>query len=439
MSGQHPIRPEQGSYSQFQAITSQSRPPYSRDKVILAKLRESIPQNESQWQQARHLHSYITEENALQKTRDILENRITKQDLRHFISIASCCVDWHLGRKQEAYKNFKIQISSATELTIQRYMASVRGMVRAMDTLFLRGLRHRVFEATLLYSRIGPSFLPYYTKETEEFNSCFPAFSYIQPEIQASLPLTPVFIVKYRYPEHSFEDICKALCTEVLDEDAYATFISVLETGRPIPIVLSLPVEAPHAALSVSRCQYESVGDDPEFAAGPSNDIQFVGMFALPRNFPLVYKVFSTSDTVQKLVEELSHQISRENPQEVPNTPLSELQWTAHYDPVVNQVIGDLIEQNILPQQPFQRYKSFYQHEPGSIAVSSGWLKIILPSALDQEACWVSISGPTVEKQNIIWDNQVGLILGSGMLFSTSHRILYYSVSIPHSSRSTDR
>jgi hypothetical protein len=102
-------------------------------------------------------------------------------------------------------------------------------------------------------------------------------------------------------------------------------------------------VEAPQAALSVSRCRYEEVGDDPEFAANPSNNVQFVGMFSLPRNFPLVYKVFSTSNTVQKLVEEVSHQIDHENPQEVPNTPLSELKWISHYDTVVDQVIGDLV------------------------------------------------------------------------------------------------
>lgn len=151
MSGQPPIRPEQGSYGQFQVATSQPKTLCSRSKDILAKLRESIPQNETQWQQARDLHGYSTAGNVLQKTRDILENRITKQDLRNFLTIASCCVDWHLGRKQEAYQKFKMQISAATELTIQKYMSSLRAMVQAMEPVYLRGPRHRVFEGTLLY------------------------------------------------------------------------------------------------------------------------------------------------------------------------------------------------------------------------------------------------------------------------------------------------
>lgn len=151
MNGQPPIRPEQGSYVQFQVVTSQPRNPHNRNKDVLAKLRESIPQNETQWQQARELHGYSTAENVLQKTRDVLENRISKADLRNFLSIASCCVDWHLGRKQEAYQNFKIWISPATELTIQRYMSYLRAMLQAMERVYLRGPRHRVFEGVLLY------------------------------------------------------------------------------------------------------------------------------------------------------------------------------------------------------------------------------------------------------------------------------------------------
>jgi hypothetical protein len=151
MSRQPPIRPDQGSYNQFQLETSQSKPPYRRDKDILAKLRESIPQDEAQWQQARQLHRYATPEDVLQKARDILANRISKQDLRNFICIATCCVDWHLGRKTKAYDNFKSQISPATELTIQKYMSSARGVVQLLDSVYFGGLKHRAFECALLY------------------------------------------------------------------------------------------------------------------------------------------------------------------------------------------------------------------------------------------------------------------------------------------------
>ncbi|KAF4952800.1 hypothetical protein FGADI_6461 [Fusarium gaditjirri] len=373
MSGQPPIRPEQGCYGQFQVTASQSRTPYSRRQDVLAKLRESIPQNETKWQQARELHGYSTAEHVLHKTRDILENRIAKHDLRNFITIASCFVDWHLGRKQEAYQRFKMDISDTTQLTIQRYMSYLRAMIQAMEAVYLRGPRHRVFEGALLYSRISPSFIAHYTKETAEFDSCFPTFSCIQPEIQASLPLAPAFILKYRHPHHSFGGICAALCTDVLSDDDYAKFISVLESGRPIPTVLSLPAKAHYTALFVTKCQSESAGDGQEVCAN-----MYTG-FALPKSFPLVYKAFGMSDAVHQLLHQVTHLMDNGTLREVPNTPLFEFQWNDDYDIVVDRVMGDLIEQNILPQQPFRRYKSFYQHEPGSISVAPGWIKIIMP------------------------------------------------------------
>jgi hypothetical protein len=156
MSRQPPIRPEQGSYSQFQLETSQEITPYRRDKDILKKLRDSLPQSEAQWQEARRLNGYATAEDVFQKTKDILENRIGKQDLQNFICIATCCVEWHLGQKTKAYEIFRSQFRSqinrpATELTIQKYMSSVRGLIQLMDTLYSGGLRHRAFEATFLY------------------------------------------------------------------------------------------------------------------------------------------------------------------------------------------------------------------------------------------------------------------------------------------------
>jgi hypothetical protein len=146
-----PIRPEQGSYGQFQLETGQSEPSYKPNKDILAKLKDSIPQDETQWQQARQSRGYATAEDILQKTREILENRILKQDLRNFISIATCCIDWHLGRKTKAYETFKSQVGPASDLTIQKYMSSVRGVVQLLDPVYRGGLRHRAFEATFLY------------------------------------------------------------------------------------------------------------------------------------------------------------------------------------------------------------------------------------------------------------------------------------------------
>ncbi|EWG51654.1 hypothetical protein FVEG_16831 [Fusarium verticillioides 7600] len=428
MSKQPPIRPEQGSFVQFQLATSQPRTPHSRNEDILAKLRESIPQNESQWQQARDLYGYSTAENVLQKTRDILENRIAKSDLWNFFIIALCCVDWHLGRKQQAYQEFKIQISDTSELTIQRYMSALRAMIQAMERVYLRGTRHRVFEGVLLYSRISPFFLTHYTKETGEFDSCFPTLRCIHPEIQGSLPLAPAFILKYRYPQHRFRDICAALGTGVLGEGDYAKFISILESGRPISTVLSLPARGSYTALSVIKCQHESAEAGQRVSASPVDNSH---AFALRMSVPLVFKVFGVSDAVQQLLQEATLRINYESLREVPNTPLVELQWIHNYDMIIDQVVGDLIEQGILPQQPFRRYKSFYQHEPGSVLVPPGWIKIIIPFTLVDQVCQVSIAATTVAKQNVTWDTKTGIILGSDMLFSTTRQILYYSISIP--------
>ncbi|KAF4342963.1 hypothetical protein FBEOM_3053 [Fusarium beomiforme] len=337
MSRQLPIRPEQGSYSQFQLETSQPKPPHKRDEDILAKLRDSIPQNESQWQQARQLHSYATAEHVLQKTKDILENRVAKQDLRNFISIATCCTYWHLGRKKEAYDHFRLQIGFATELTIQRYMSSVRCMIQALNPLYRQGLQHRVFEVTLLYVRISPSFLTCYTKNSAKFNSCFPQLK-VEPEIQASLALSPAFILKYRHPEHSYKDICQALGTSVLDEEAYAGFISVLDSGRPIPHMLPVPEQVPEVA--------------------PSSD----DIFALPKTFALLFKAFDTSEALKRLVQMVRELIDPQSLREIPNTPLLEHQWTAQYDEVVDQSVRDLIQQGILPQQPFHRIDPWQRH-----------------------------------------------------------------------------
>lgn len=92
----------------------------------------------------------------------------------------------------------------------------MRGIVQALDTVYLWGLQHRVFEAALLYgkyhipwpvspfwqgasARIGPSFLNYYIKDADQFSSCFPIPEHTGPELQALLALSLAFIIKYRH------------------------------------------------------------------------------------------------------------------------------------------------------------------------------------------------------------------------------------------------
>ncbi|KAF5635783.1 hypothetical protein F52700_5095 [Fusarium sp. NRRL 52700] len=287
MARQPPIRPEQGSYGQFQLPTSQPKTPHSRSKEVLAKLGESIPRLKL----SGNMPAIFT---------------ITAQQ----------------------------NIGDSTELMIQRYMSAVRAMVQAMERVCILGSRHRVYEGALLYSRISLSSLTQYTNVTRYFESCFPTFSCIYPEIQASLPLAPTFILKYRHPPYRFGDICAGLSTEVLDEDDYARFVSVLESGRPVPTVLSLPANAPYPALSAIEHQPES-----------GRDVQKVSSntFALLTNFPLVYKVLSVSVACQQLLQEVTHRITYENLREVPHTPLFELQWIGDYDITADQIVGDMV------------------------------------------------------------------------------------------------
>ncbi|CEF77875.1 unnamed protein product [Fusarium graminearum] len=119
-------------------------------------------------------------------------------------------------------------VSSTTELTIQRYMSSMRGIVQALDTVYLWGLQHRVFEAALLYG------------------------------------------------------------TSVLDKEAYSQFVSVLETGRPIPHVLSLPEQASQPALAERARGSQVEADLP-------NELQLDDIFALPESFTPPFQTFRST------------------------------------------------------------------------------------------------------------------------------------------------
>ncbi|CAF3557223.1 unnamed protein product [Fusarium graminearum] len=430
MSRQTPIRPEQGSYVQFQLQTGQNKPPSRRDKDILAKLKDSIPQDEAQWQQARQLNSYATTEDVLQKTQDILENRIAKQELRNFICIATCCVDWHLGRKKKAYSTFKSQISPATELTIQKYMSSVRGIIQLLDPVYLNGLRHRAFEGVLLYvapARIGPSFLTYYNKDVAEFNTCFSAPLCLGPEVQASLPLSLAFIIKYRHTEeYSYKDICDALGTYVLDETAYAKFALTLENGKPVPCMLPYPEQLEY--LSPNRHDPSSI--DLELAEVAPEHSPTGETLQLPTTFEISFKVFSTSEALRQKVEQLQEQGQITILRTFHDAPLKELQWTSRHEMAADQLVNDLIEDGILPRKPLRRYKSSYQHDPGSVTVPRGWIKIILPYHTADNVIPVSIQGPDLET-SIEWTNRHGFVLGERVLLFTERELFYISISIP--------
>ncbi|KAG7428219.1 hypothetical protein Forpi1262_v011038 [Fusarium oxysporum f. sp. raphani] len=219
--------------------------------------------------------------------------------------------------------------------------------------------------------------------------------------MQASLALSPAFILKYQHPEHSYRDICQALGITVLDEEAYANFVSVLDSGRPVPYILPLPEQVAPAAPSVGQGQHNPGRE-------LTVNLQSHDTLALSDGFVSHFKAFDTSEALQKLVEEVRDVVDRQRHWEVPNTPLLELQWTLHYDAVVDQFS-----------------KASFLGSP-----STGWVKIILPALVD-DACQISIAGPMLEEQDFIWDNKMGFILCESMRLSTPHTIFYFSVSIP--------
>ncbi|KAF4449541.1 hypothetical protein F53441_7200 [Fusarium austroafricanum] len=267
MSHHLPIQPEQGSYLQFQIdprfIT---RPPTLKRDKVLKKLRDRIPQDENQWQEKRELHRFSAADDVLEKTKKLLNYVVTNQDTRRFLCLATCRVDWHLKQRAKAYARFKTEMnSSVSELTIMAYMKSIRGVLQSMDSLYRRRLRHRAFEAVLLYAPIGTSHINIYEQNPEDFLSCFPTWTRVEPEIQASLALHPAFLIKYRHPEHRYDDICEALGITVLDEGEFTKFVSVLQSGKPIPYALPLPgqlqFQDSSMASSSDQGRYDPVRD----------------------------------------------------------------------------------------------------------------------------------------------------------------------------------
>ncbi|CAG1978270.1 unnamed protein product [Fusarium graminearum] len=116
----------------------------------------------------------------------------------------------------------------------------------------------------------------------------------------------------------SYGDIYNALGTSVLDKEAYSQFVSVLETGRPIPHVLSLPEQASQPALAERARGSQVEADLP-------NELQLDDIFALPESFTPPFQTFSTSEALQKLIEEARESVNYQHPQEVLSTLLLEV------------------------------------------------------------------------------------------------------------------
>jgi hypothetical protein len=123
--------------------------------TAFSKLNESIPKNENQWQEAREVHRFSTPEDVYRTVSSLVQDvqgEFLPEDLRRLIHIAVCCVD-HSENEAEAYRKYRSRVNAKEdlgELTIRNYMTLVRGLISLMDELY-EDLRHRSFEATLIY------------------------------------------------------------------------------------------------------------------------------------------------------------------------------------------------------------------------------------------------------------------------------------------------
>ncbi|KAF5025531.1 hypothetical protein F66182_2383 [Fusarium sp. NRRL 66182] len=313
--------PSQVSYVQF-----------NRDRLLrqqaaaFAKLNESIPKNENQWQEAREVHRFATPEDVYRTASSLVEDvqgEYLTEDLRRLIYIAVCCVD-HSEDEAGAYRKYRSRVHAKDnlgELTIRNYMSLVRGLVTLLDRLYLK-LRHRGFEAALLFAPLSLGALGHYKQAPDQFTSCFPT-SEIPPEVQASLPLHLPFIVATRHPEHRYEKVCRALGSKILGEEEHVKFVSVLQSGRSIPYVLPAPnAPEPSVTSSDTKGRYDPVRDQ-----------------WLPVTIPnlTVYKSFAIPESTQQIIARAGKQQDDPVSQDVPGAIILRFRWSRCHQEVVDR------------------------------------------------------------------------------------------------------
>ncbi|EXK27028.1 hypothetical protein FOMG_16466 [Fusarium oxysporum f. sp. melonis 26406] len=289
--------------------------------TAFSKLNESIPKNENQWQEAREVHRFATPEDVYRTVSSLVQDvqgGFLPEDLRRLIYIAVCCVD-HSENEAEAYRKYRSRVNAKEdlgELTIRNYMTLVRGLISLMDELY-DDLRHRSFEATLLYAPLSLGALGHYKQAPHQFRSCFPKTTII-PEAQSSLPLYLPFIIATRHPEHRYEKVCRALGTNILGEEEHLKFISLLQSRIPDPSIAS----------SDNKARYDPVRD---------------------RWLPVTirnltdYKPFAIPGSIQQIIARSGKQQDDPVSQDVPGAVISKFSWSRGHQEAVNQVIDVLV------------------------------------------------------------------------------------------------
>ncbi|PTD03498.1 hypothetical protein FCULG_00012829, partial [Fusarium culmorum] len=205
-------------------------------------LEQYIPASEDEWRKAREQHRFTTPDDISIWISNLILDQSLPENLRRFINVAIFCIEKEKDEDQ-AHCNYEARAGTkCAGRSVRNYAVLIRGVISLMDQVF-PSLRHRAFEAVLLYIPLDLVSLSYYKKEPERFKSCFRQIEII-PEEHASQALYLPFIIASRYPEYKYETICKALGTTTLDKSEYLKFVSVRKNSKPMPYILLLHNES---------------------------------------------------------------------------------------------------------------------------------------------------------------------------------------------------
>ncbi|EWZ77859.1 hypothetical protein FOXG_21051 [Fusarium oxysporum f. sp. lycopersici 4287] len=412
MSGKLPsLVPGQASHQRDQ--------PSRQQAAAFRKLIEKIPKSENEWQDAREVHRFATPEDVYRTVLSLVQDiqgEYMPEDLRRLIYIAVCCVD-HSENEAEAYHKYRSRVHAKDDLrefTIRNYMSLVRGLVTLLDGLYLK-LRHRGFEAALLFAPLNLGALGYYKQAPDQFASCFPTIE-ITPEVQSSLALYLPFIITTRHPEYRYKKVCRALGTNIFNEEEYLKFVSVLQSGRPIPYVLPAPnTPDPSVASPDNKGRYDPVRDQ-----------------WLPVTIPNLtgYKPFTIPESIQQIIARAGKQQDDPVSQDILGAVIFRFRWSRDHQEAVDRVIDVLKHSGFLSTGASIGMQFFYRHDSGSIVVPMGYQAIIIPAVATTEAVTVTISHQDTA-EDIIWNVISGLLLGQGTKLTTRRSIHYNAVMLP--------
>ncbi|EGU86804.1 hypothetical protein FOXB_02672 [Fusarium oxysporum f. sp. conglutinans Fo5176] len=311
MSGKLPsLVPGQASHQRDQ--------PSRQQAAAFRKLNEKIPKSENEWQDAREVHRFATPEDVYRTVLSLVQDiqgEYMPEDLRRLIYIAVCCVD-HSENEAEAYHKYRSRVHAKDDLrefTIRNYMSLVRGLVTLLDGLYLK-LRHRGFEAALLF---------------DQFASCFPTIE-ITPEVSL-FPISG----RGKANESRYKKVCRALGTNIFNEEEYLKFVSVLQSGRPIPYVLPAPnTPDPSVASPDNKGRYDPVRDQ-----------------WLPVTIPNLtgYKPFTIPESIQQIIARAGKQQDDPVSQDILGAVIFRFRWSRDHQEAVDRVIDVLSLWDIKP------------------------------------------------------------------------------------------